>query len=135
MRELHEEGIENVRVACEDGVEILKNNIPPASLSGISIFFPDPWHKKKHHKRRLIQPEFVRMACERLAQDGILHLATDWQDYAEQMLEVLSAESMLVNMDAEGGFSERPASRPSTKYEERGVRLGHEVWDLVFRRV
>lgn len=135
MRELHEQGISNVRVACEDGVDVLQQNIPLASLSGILIFFPDPWHKKKHHKRRLIQPEFVHMAAQRLKQGGILHLATDWEDYAMQMLEVLSAEPLLENTSADGGYVERPESRPLTKYEQRGLRLGHGVWDLVFRRI
>jgi tRNA (guanine-N7-)-methyltransferase len=135
MRELHEEGLNNVRVVCGDGTAILKNNIPLDSLAGISIFFPDPWHKKKHHKRRLIQPGFVHMAASRLRQGGILHLATDWEDYAQQMLVVLSAEPQLQNIHIENSFVERPDSRPLTKYEERGLKLGHGVWDLVFRRV
>ena len=135
MRELHEQGTTNVRVACEDGVDVLEQNIPLASLSGILIFFPDPWHKKKHHKRRLIQPDFVHMAVQRLKPGGILHLATDWEDYAQQMLEVLSAEALLENTSSNAGYVERPDSRPLTKYEQRGLRLGHGVWDLVFRRI
>jgi tRNA (guanine-N7-)-methyltransferase len=135
MRELHEEGIQNVRVASEDGTGILKENIPLNSLQGISIFFPDPWHKKKHNKRRLIQQEFTRMAVSKIKHGGVLHLATDWQDYAEQMLEVLMAEPQLENSSLDGAYVERPDSRPLTKYEQRGLRLGHGVWDLVFRRV
>jgi tRNA (guanine-N7-)-methyltransferase len=135
MRELHEEGIQNVRVSSEDGTGVLKDNIPLNSLSGISIFFPDPWHKKKHNKRRLIQQEFTSMAASRLIPGGVLHLATDWQDYAEQMLEVMAAEPLLENCSTDSTYAERPDSRPLTKYEQRGLRLGHGVWDLVFRRV
>jgi tRNA (guanine-N7-)-methyltransferase len=135
MRELHEEGIQNVRVSSEDGTGVLKDNIPLNSLSGISIFFPDPWHKKKHNKRRLIQQEFTSMAASRLKPGGVLHLATDWQDYAEQMLEVMAAEPLLENCSTDSTYAERPDSRPLTKYEQRGLRLGHGVWDLVFRRV
>ena len=135
MRELEEQGLRNVRVASEDGMEVLQRNIPDQSLAGILIFFPDPWHKKKHKKRRMIQPEFVRAAALRLQQGGILHLATDWEDYAQQMLEVLSDEPLLKNTSLDNTYVERPQSRPLTKYEQRGLRLGHGVWDLVFQRV
>ena len=135
MRELDEEGLRNVRVTSVDGMEVLQRNIPDQSLAGILIFFPDPWHKKKHKKRRMIQAEFVHMAAQRLQQEGILHLATDWEDYAQQMLEVLSVEPLLKNTSVENTYVERPQSRPLTKYEERGLRLGHGVWDLVFQRV
>ena len=135
MRELNEEGIKNIRVASVDGTGVLKDNIPLNSLAGISIFFPDPWHKKKHNKRRLIQQAFISMAASRLKPGGILHLATDWQDYAEQMLDVLLAEPLLENTSSDNSYTERPDSRPITKYEQRGLRLGHGVWDLVFRRV
>lgn len=134
MRELDQKGLKNVRVASEDGMELLQNNIAAGSLAGILIFFPDPWHKKKHKKRRMIQAEFVHMAASRLKPGGILHLATDWEDYAQQMLEVLTAEPLLINTSTENTFVERPQSRPLTKYEERGLRLGHGVWDLVFYR-
>ena len=134
MRELDQQGLKNVRVASEDGMELLQNSITAESLAGILIFFPDPWHKKKHKKRRMIQADFVHMAATRLKPGGILHLATDWEDYAQQMLEVLSAEPMLINTSPENAYVERPQSRPLTKYEERGLRLGHGVWDLVFRR-
>ena len=135
MRELEEQGLRNVRVASEDGMEVLQKNIPDQSLAGILIFFPDPWHKKKHKKRRMIQAEFVHAAALRLQQGGILHLATDWEDYAQQMLEVLSAEPLLKNTSLENTYVERPQSRPLTKYEQRGLRVGHGVWDLVFQRV
>jgi len=134
MRELNEEGLMNVKLAAEDGMDILQQNITAKSLAGLLIFFPDPWHKKKHHKRRMIQPEFVHMAATRIKPGGILHLATDWEDYAAQMMEVLSAEPLLENIHLENAFIERPESRPLTKYEQRGLRLGHGVWDLLFRR-
>ena len=107
--------------------------VAPESLQGIHVFFPDPWHKKKHNKRRLIQPEFVALLASRLRLGGRLHCATDWQPYAEQMLEVLGAEPALRNTAA--GFAARPAYRPLTKFEKRGLKLGHGVWDLVFERV
>ena len=116
-------------------MDILQQNIVADSLAGLLIFFPDPWHKKKHHKRRMIQPEFVHKAATRIKPGGILHLATDWEDYAAQMMEVLSAEPLLENMHLENAFVERPESRPLTKYEQRGLRLGHGVWDLLFRRI
>ncbi|MDX9875023.1 MAG: tRNA (guanosine(46)-N7)-methyltransferase TrmB [Spongiibacteraceae bacterium] len=128
-----EAGITNLRVYNDDAVEVLQRCIADQSLARVQIYFPDPWHKKKHHKRRLIQPGFVRLLCSKLAPDGLLHLATDWEDYAQQMLEVLSAEPLLRNEC--DGFAERPAFRPITKFEQRGERLGHGVWDLLFRRV
>ncbi|MFW2440660.1 MAG: tRNA (guanosine(46)-N7)-methyltransferase TrmB [Arenicellales bacterium] len=134
MRELNEEGLMNVKLAAEDGMEILQQNIAAKSLAGLLIFFPDPWHKKKHHKRRMIQQDFVQIATTRIKPGGILHLATDWEDYATQMMEVLSAEPLLENIQLENTFVERPESRPLTKYEQRGLRLGHGVWDLLFRR-
>ena len=112
--------------------EVLRHMIAPGSLSGIQIFFPDPWPKKRHHKRRLVQPELVALLCSRMAGGALLHLATDWEEYAQQMLEVLSAEPALENTSE--GFAPRPASRPQTKFEARGLRLGHGVRDLVFRR-
>ena len=132
LKLLGEQGLGNVRILQHDAVEVLEHMLTPGSLAGVHIFFPDPWHKKKHNKRRLIQPEFVRQLLSRLAPGGYLHCATDWQDYAEQMLAVLSAEPGLVNT-AEG-YAPRPAYRPETKFEARGLRLGHGVWDLVFKR-
>lgn len=122
--------ISNLRVIQHDAVEVLRDMIAPGVLSGIHIFFPDPWPKKRQQKRRLIQPGFVKLLATRLKPNGYLHCATDWQDYAEQMLEVLSAETLLENM-AEG-FTPRPPYRPQTKFESRGLKLGHGVWDVVF---
>jgi tRNA (guanine-N7-)-methyltransferase len=106
--------------------------LPPDSLAGVHLWFPDPWHKKRHHKRRLVQPPFVHLLASRLAPGGYLHCATDWQPYAEQMLAVLQAEPMLENTARDD--APRPPWRPLTKFEQRGLRLGHGVWDLVFRR-
>ncbi|MDO5088048.1 MAG: tRNA (guanosine(46)-N7)-methyltransferase TrmB [Comamonadaceae bacterium] len=127
-----EQGLHNIRIVQHDAVEVLDHMIAPASLHGVHIFFPDPWHKKRHHKRRLIQPAFVHKLALRLAPGGYLHCATDWQPYAEQMLAVLSAEPLLRNTAS--GYAPRPAYRPLTKFEQRGLRLGHGVWDLVFER-
>jgi len=122
----------NVRIVRHDAVEVLGAMVAAASLSGVHVFFPDPWPKKRHWKRRLIQPPFVALLASRLAAGGTLHCATDWQPYAEQMLEVLSAEPSLENTAA--GYAVRPAERPETKFERRGLALGHGVWDLVFRK-
>jgi tRNA (guanine-N7-)-methyltransferase len=132
LRRIGERGLANVRIVQHDAVEVLEHMIAPASLAGVHVFFPDPWHKKRHHKRRLIQPPFVRLLASRLAPGGSLHCATDWQPYVEQMLEVLGAEPALCNTAA--GYAERPAYRPLTKFENRGLKLGHGVWDLVFVR-
>lgn len=132
LKSIGEQQLDNIRIVQHDAVEVLQHMIAPASLHGVHIFFPDPWHKKRHHKRRLIQPPFVRLLAERLAPGGYVHLATDWQPYAEQMLAVLGAESLLAN--TADGYAPRPAYRPETKFERRGLRLGHGVWDLVFRR-
>ena len=129
-----EQGLDNIRVYCHDAVEVLENCIPPGSLDTVQIFFPDPWHKKRHHKRRLIQPPFVELLCSRLRPGGVLHLATDWENYAEQMLEVLDASAALENLAGPGQYSPRPDYRPLTKFERRGERLGHGVWDLLYAR-
>ncbi len=134
LRAMDERGLENIRVFCHDAVEVLEHCIPPGSLDTVQIFFPDPWHKKRHHKRRLIQPAFVDLLVSRIKPGGTLHLATDWENYAEQMLAVLSAQGELVNTAGEGEYSPRPESRPLTKFEQRGERLGHGVRDLVFTR-
>ena len=123
----------NLRVIQHDAVEVLKHIIAPASLDGVHIFFPDPWHKKKHHKRRLIQPELVALLCEKLRPGGYLHAATDWQEYAEHILAVLSAEPRLANTAI--GYAPKPDYRPLTKFEQRGIKLGHGVWDIVFRKI
>jgi len=127
-------GIDNVRIACEDAVPFFQQRIPADSLAGIRIYFPDPWPKKRHHKRRIIQPEFVSQLARSMAKGGILHLATDWQPYAEHMLEVMQSSSEFGNLSPTGDYSERPKWRPRTKYEQRGERLGHKVRDMLFER-
>ena len=134
LNSMQARGLSNLRVSCDDAVEVMKQQISPGSVNGIQIFFPDPWHKKRHHKRRLIQPDFVKLLSSCLAPGGFLHLATDWQPYAEHMLEVLNAESSLVNTSETGDYVPRPEARPETKFEKRGHRLGHGVWDLFFIR-
>ena len=134
LSQVLEQGLNNLRVYAEDAVQVLEQCIEPASLDVLQIYFPDPWHKKRHNKRRLIQPEFVAMASERLKVGGIFHLATDWEPYAEHMLEVMEAQPSLENTVAPGAYAERPAWRPETKFERRGARLGHGVWDLLYRR-
>ena len=131
-KQVAERQLENVRIVQHDAVEVLRDMVGEAVLAGVHIFFPDPWHKKRHHKRRIIQPDFVALLTSRLVPGGYLHCATDWEEYAHCMLEVLSAEPGLSN--TADTFSERPAYRPLTKFENRGLRLGHGVWDLVFRR-
>ena len=134
LHSIAEHDIRNIRVYCHDAVEVLRDTIADSSLDTVQIFFPDPWHKKRHNKRRLIQPEFVSLLVRKLKPGGIVHLATDWEDYALQMMDVLSAAEGLSNTCAEGAFSLRPAQRPLTKFEQRGERLGHGVWDLVFSK-
>ena len=126
--------VDNIRVYCHDAVEVLRDCIADASLDTVQIFFPDPWHKKRHHKRRLIQPEFVAHLISKLKTGGLIHLATDWENYAEQMMEVLTAAEGLSNQVGPGEFAPRPGYRPLTKFEARGERLGHGVWDLLFQR-
>jgi tRNA (guanine-N7-)-methyltransferase len=125
-------GLTNVRIIQHDAVEVLESMIAPETLDGVHLFFPDPWPKKRHHKRRLVQAPFVTLLAARLRAGGYVHAATDWEDYAHQILAVLAAEPALEN--AVAGFAERPASRPQTKFERRGVGLGHRVWDAVFRK-
>ena len=129
--EQHE--LSNLRIIQHDAVAVIKHMIPDASLAGIHIFFPDPWHKARHHKRRLIQPDFVALLAKKLAPNAYLHLATDWEAYAEHMLAVLRNESSLINLHKT--HAPRPAYRPLTKFEQRGLKLGHGVWDLVFNKV
>ncbi len=133
LKQLGERGLSNVRIVQHDAVEMLSQMLPPASLDGAHVFFPDPWHKTRHHKRRLIQPPLVHMLASRLVPGGYLHLATDWEDYAVQMLEVLRAEPTLENTATD--YAPRPDSRPLTKFEARGLRLGHGVWDVLFKRI
>lgn len=133
LKRVDESALTNVRVIQHDAVEVVARMIPAASLAGIHVFFPDPWPKKRHHKRRLLQGAFVRELALRLVPGGYLHVATDWDDYAQQILATLAAEPLLANT-AEG-FAARPAYRPRTKFEARGLKLGHGVWDVIFQRV
>ena len=132
LKLIGEQQLTNIRIIQHDAVEVLEQMIAPGSLGGVHIFFPDPWHKARHHKRRLIQPPFVALLASRLKPGAYLHCATDWQNYAEQMLEVLGADASLEN--TADGYAPRPDYRPVTKFERRGLRLGHGVWDLVFKR-
>jgi tRNA (guanine-N7-)-methyltransferase len=133
LQRIDQQQLGNLRIVQHDAVEVLRDMIAPSTLAAVHVFFPDPWPKKRHWKRRLIQPPFIALLASRLARSGRLHCATDWQPYAEQMLEVLSAEPLLVNM-AEG-YAPRPDYRPLTKFENRGLALGHGVWDLVFKKL
>ena len=132
LKKIGDGGLANLRIVQHDAVEVLEHMVAPGSLAGVHVFFPDPWHKLRHHKRRLVQPAFVRLLASRLTAGATLHCATDWEHYAMQMLEVLMAEPTLRNTAA--GFAERPALRPLTKFENRGLSLGHGVWDLLFEK-
>lgn len=132
LKLIGEQHLENLRIVQHDAVEVLTHMIAPESLAGVHVFFPDPWHKARHNKRRLIQAPLVSLLASRLAPGGYLHCATDWEEYAVQMLEVLSSEPTLRN--SADGYAPRPAYRPVTKFENRGLRLGHGVWDLVFEK-
>jgi tRNA (guanine-N7-)-methyltransferase len=131
---LEREGIDNVRIAMGDAVEWLRRRVPDGSLDGVRIYFPDPWPKKRHHKRRIVQPEFIRLLASRMKGGATLHLATDWEPYAGHMLQVVQSVPEFENLSPTGGFSPPPDWRPRTKYERRGERLGHRVYDLLFRR-
>jgi tRNA (guanine-N7-)-methyltransferase len=133
LKLMEEQGITNLRVIQHDAVEVLRHMIADASLDGVHIFFPDPWPKKRHHKRRLLQTEFVALLCSKLKTGGYLHFATDWEEYAQWTLEVLRAEPKLANTVTD--YAPRPEYRPLTKFEQRGLNLGHGVWDLIFTRV
>jgi len=135
LRLADEQQLSNLRVYADDAIEVLRHCIPDRSLHRVQLFFPDPWHKKKHHKRRIVQPEFVQLVGEKLKTGGVFHAATDWRDYAEQMMQVLTDASGWENPQGVGNFSAKPDYRPSTKFEVRGARLGHDVWDIVFVRL
>ena len=132
LKRIGDLGLTNIRIVQHDAVEVLEHMLAPESLAGVHIFFPDPWHKARHNKRRLVQPPFLAKLLPRLARGGYIHCATDWEPYAQQMLEVLAAEPALEN--TADGFAPRPEYRPLTKFENRGIRLGHGVWDVVFRK-
>lgn len=135
LASLHDEGLQNVRVAPFDAVAVFQSCIPADSLAGVQLFFPDPWPKKRHHKRRLVQPEWLNQVIPKLKIGGFLHCATDWEEYAHHMMTVLSADPRLSNTDLNKGFIPKPERRPLTKFEQRGTRLGHGIWDLLFVRL
>jgi len=134
LKRIEEFNLSNIRILQHDAVEVIDNMLATSSLDGVHIFFPDPWHKKKHNKRRLIQAPLIAKLAARLKPGGYLHCATDWQQYAEQILDVLSAEPMLQNTSPDG-YAPKPDYRPLTKFENRGIKLGHGVWDVVFKRL
>jgi tRNA (guanine-N7-)-methyltransferase len=134
LKLIDQQHITNLRLLQHDAVEVVRDMIAPESLDGVHIFFPDPWHKSRHNKRRLVQSAFISVLSKRLKPGGYLHCATDWENYAQQMLSVLSAEPTLQSSAPPGQFSERPDYRPATKFEQRGLKLGHGVWDLVFTK-
>jgi len=127
-------GLTNIRIISHDAVPVLQDMIDAGSLSGLRLYFPDPWPKKRHHKRRLVQPAFLELVAGRLKRGAVIHMATDWENYAEQMLQLLDESPLYNNTVATGGFAERPAWRPLTHFEKRGTRLGHGVWDILFER-
>ena len=133
LKQIEEKNLKNIRIIQHDAVEVLRDMLEDETLDGAHIFFPDPWHKKRHNKRRLIQAPFVAQLVRKLKPGGYIHVATDWKDYAEQVLRVLSAELLLKNTAAD--YAPRPDYRPLTKFEQRGLRLGHGVWDIVFKRI
>lgn len=136
LKRIDEQGLDNIRILQHDAVEVIDHMLPMQSIDGVHIFFPDPWHKARHNKRRLVQPPLVAKLAARLKPGGYLHCATDWQPYAEQILEVLSTEPLMRNTATSAdGYAAQPAYRPLTKFENRGIKLGHGVWDVVFERV
>ncbi len=135
LLKIKQHGITNIRIAMDDAVDFLHQRVPDESLDGVRIYFPDPWPKKRHHKRRLIQSSFIELLVSRMRQGALLHLATDWEAYAGYMLEVMRSSGGLVNLSPSGDFCDQPEWRPETKYERRGERLGHQVRDLLFRRI
>jgi tRNA (guanine-N7-)-methyltransferase len=135
LHELEQQQLHNVRVMCGDAVEILHSCLPAGSLHRVLLLFPDPWHKQRHHKRRIVQPAFIELLATRLAAGGVLHLATDWEDYARHMHAVMQEQTAFRNCAGAGNDSERPAWRPLTRFERRGQRLGHVVHDLLFERI
>ena len=132
---LEQKGLTNVRIYHHDAIEILEQKIPDNSLAGIHLFFPDPWHKRKHHKRRIVRPSFVKLIAQKIKPEGYFHAATDWQHYAVHILKILAVAEHFVNTSASQDYCTRPDYRPLTKFEQRGLRLGHGVWDLIFKRL
>ena len=134
LKLIGDQGLQNVRVMNTDAVEILQQRIPVHSLDGVQLFFPDPWHKKKHHKRRIVQLPFVSLLASRLQTGGVFHMATDWENYAEYMADVMQTSPDFVNLASQPPYSPRPDTRPLTKFENRGLKLGHGVWDLLYQK-
>jgi tRNA (guanine-N7-)-methyltransferase len=126
--------LSNVRIYCHDAIEVLEQRVPDESLAGLHLFFPDPWHKKKHHKRRIVRDSFVELIARKLTPNGYLHAATDWENYAEWILEILNRAPQFENLSPTQTVCERPDYRPLTKFEQRGIRLGHGVWDVMFKK-
>lgn len=131
---LEQQQLSNVRIYHHDAIEILEQRIPDNTLTGVQLFFPDPWQKRKHHKRRIVRPDFLNVLLNKLVSGGYFHAATDWEHYAKDMLKILSAEARLINTSPTKNYCERPDYRPLTKFEQRGIRLGHGVWDLIFKK-
>jgi tRNA (guanine-N7-)-methyltransferase len=131
---LDQRGLTNVRIYCQDAIDIIEHKIADNSLTGVHLFFPDPWPKQKHHKRRIVRSSFVELLVRKLKPEGYFHAATDWQNYAENMLKVLSSGVGINNDSPTGDYCQRPEYRPLTRFEQRGIRLGHSVWDLIFRK-
>lgn len=132
INDAHHAGVTNIKTFCDDAIDVLQQCIPDNSLAGVQLFFPDPWHKKRHNKRRIVQPEFAQKLRAKLQPGGYFHMATDWEPYAEHMLEVMSVAEGYENQAGPNQYSPKPDYRPNTKFERRGERLGHGVWDLVF---
>ncbi|TXI96972.1 MAG: tRNA (guanosine(46)-N7)-methyltransferase TrmB [Neisseriales bacterium] len=132
LMQMRDNDVRNLRVIRHDAVEVLRNMLADDSISGFHIYFPDPWHKKRHHKRRIIQSEFVNLLCQKLKSGGYIHLATDWEEYATWMLNILQSNPQLANQSTSSDYVPRPDYRPLTKFENRGMKLGHGVWDLIF---
>ncbi len=134
LNSIHDKALTNIRLIAHDAVEVMQQMLPPQSLDRILLFFPDPWPKKRHHKRRIVNQQFRDLACLLLKPGGYLHLATDWQNYAEHMADELLGDPRFVNQGDEKGYASKPAYRPTTRFEKRGITLGHKVWDLIFEK-
>jgi len=133
LARIKEGGQTNIRVVSHDAVEVLEHMMPDNALARVQLFFPDPWHKKRHHKRRIVKPDFVQQLHKKLAPEGVFHMATDWENYAEHMLQVMQSEQAWKNLSESNDYVPKPSDRPITKFEKRGERLGHGVWDLMFQ--
>lgn len=134
LLQLQQRELTNVRVYCHDAIDILEQQLADNSLAGVHLFFPDPWPKKRHHKRRIVRPDFIGIITRKLQQGGYFHAATDWENYAQHMLKLLNKQQILVNESADRKYCKRPDYRPITKFERRGIHLGHCVWDLIYRK-